>query len=45
VSQRDYQLMQGITVLFVAGFLILNLCVDLVSSAIDPRIRAVAATT
>jgi peptide/nickel transport system permease protein len=43
VSQRDYQLMQGITVFFVAGFLILNLCVDLVSSAIDPRIRAAGA--
>ena len=44
VSQRDYQLMQGITVFFVAGFLIINLCVDLVSSAIDPRIRAAGAS-
>lgn len=41
VSQRDYQLMQGITVFFVAGFLIVNLCVDLISSVVDPRIRAV----
>lgn len=43
VSQRDYQLMQGITVFFVAGFLVINLCVDVISSAIDPRIRAVGA--
>ena len=43
VSQRDYQLMQGITVFFVAGFLIINLVVDLISSAIDPRIRAAGA--
>lgn len=43
VSQRDYQLMQGITVFFVAGFLIINLCVDIASSAIDPRIRAAGA--
>lgn len=39
VSQRDYTLMQGITVFFVGGFLIINLCVDLLSSKIDPRIR------
>jgi ABC-type dipeptide/oligopeptide/nickel transport system permease component len=44
VSQRDYQLMQGITVFFVAGFLIINLCVDIVSSAIDPRIRTAGAS-
>jgi ABC-type dipeptide/oligopeptide/nickel transport system permease component len=45
VSQRDYQLMQGITVFFVAGFLIVNLCVDLISSVVDPRIRAVGGNT
>lgn len=39
VSQRDYQLMQGITVFFVAGFLLINLCVDILSSRLDPRIR------
>lgn len=39
VSQRDYTLMQGITIFFVAGFLIINLCVDIVSSRIDPRIQ------
>lgn len=39
VSQRDYTLMQGITIFFVAGFLVINLCVDIVSSRIDPRIQ------
>jgi ABC-type dipeptide/oligopeptide/nickel transport system permease component len=44
VSQRDYTLMQGITIFFVAGFLIINLCVDIVSSRIDPRIQIQRAT-
>lgn len=39
VSQRDYTLMQGITIFFVAGFLIINLIVDIVASRIDPRIQ------
>lgn len=39
VSQRDYALMQGITIFFVVGFLIINLVVDTISSEIDPRIR------
>ncbi|MDR6866223.1 ABC-type dipeptide/oligopeptide/nickel transport system permease component [Microbacterium resistens] len=39
VSQRDYTLMQGITIVFVCGFLLINLVVDLVSSRIDPRVR------
>jgi ABC-type dipeptide/oligopeptide/nickel transport system permease component len=39
VSQRDYPLMQGITLFFVAGFLLINLVTDLVGSKIDPRLR------
>lgn len=39
VSQRDYTLMQGITIFFVGGFLIINLLVDMLISRIDPRIR------
>ena len=39
VSGRDYPLMQGITIFFVGGFLIINLITDLTASAIDPRIR------
>ena len=38
VSLRDYNLMQGITVFFVAGFLIMNLLVDILYVFIDPRI-------
>ncbi|WP_235886299.1 ABC transporter permease [Paenibacillus cymbidii] len=38
-SMRDYELMQGITVFFVAGFLLMNLFVDLLYSRLDPRIR------
>lgn len=38
-SMRDYELMQGITVFFVAGFLLMNLLVDLLYSRLDPRIR------
>lgn len=39
ISQRDYALVQG-TVLFIAfNFLLVNLLVDLVYVALDPRIR------
>jgi peptide/nickel transport system permease protein len=39
VSQRDYTLMQGITIFFVGGFLLINLAVDLLASRLDPRMR------
>ena len=39
ISQRDYALVQG-TVLFIAmNFLLVNLIVDLLYVALDPRIR------
>jgi len=39
ISQRDYALVQG-TVLFIAlNFLVVNLIVDLLYVALDPRIR------
>ncbi len=39
INQRDYALVQG-TVLFIAfNFLIVNLIVDLLYAALDPRIR------
>lgn len=38
-SMRDYNLMQGITIFFVVGFLFINLLVDLLYSRVDPRIR------
>lgn len=45
VSQRDYTLMQGITIFFVAGFLLINLVVEIVSAKIDPRLRTMAVST
>ncbi len=39
VSLRDYFLVQGITVVYVAGFLVINLMVDLSYASFDPRIR------
>jgi glutathione transport system permease protein len=39
VSLRDYFLVQGITLVYVVGFLLINLIVDLSYAAFDPRIR------
>ena len=39
VSLRDYFLVQGITFVYVIGFLLVNLIVDLSYAAFDPRIR------
>lgn len=36
---RDYPVLQGITIFFTAGFLLLNLLVDLAYAALDPRVR------
>lgn len=39
VSLRDYFLVQGITLIYVAGFLLINLVVDLSYAIFDPRVR------
>jgi ABC-type dipeptide/oligopeptide/nickel transport system permease component len=39
VGLRDYFLVQGITLVYVVGFLLVNLLVDLSYAAVDPRIR------
>src|SRR5262249_30504667 len=39
VSMRDYFLVQGIALVYVAGFLLLNLLVDLSYGLVAPRIR------
>jgi ABC-type dipeptide/oligopeptide/nickel transport system permease component len=39
ISVRDYTLVQGITVLFVAGFMIINLVVEILYVLINPRLR------
>lgn len=39
VGLRDYTLVQGITVLFVIGFLLINLAVEILFRLINPRLR------
>ncbi len=39
VAARDYPLMQGAVLMFAAVFLLVNLLVDLLYAALDPRIR------
>ncbi|MDF2812688.1 MAG: hypothetical protein K0S56_3719 [Microvirga sp.] len=39
ISVRDYNLVQGITVLFVVGFLLINLMVDILYIVINPKLR------
>jgi ABC-type dipeptide/oligopeptide/nickel transport system permease component len=39
VGARDYTLVQGITLLFVFGFLLINLAVELLYQVINPRLR------
>lgn len=39
VAMRDYFLVQGITLVYVVGFLLINLLVDLSYAVVDPRIR------
>ena len=39
ISNRDYPLINGAVLLFATTFVIVNLCVDLLYAALDPRIR------
>ena len=39
VGARDYTLVQAITILFVSGFLLINLIVDVLYVLINPRLR------
>jgi peptide/nickel transport system permease protein len=38
ISQRDYALIQGATLFIAVNFVAINLIVDLIYAAIDPRI-------
>ncbi len=38
ISQREYALVQGVTLFIALNFVIINLAVDLIYAAIDPRI-------
>ena len=39
VSSRDYPMIQGITVVYAACFILINLVTDMVYSYLDPRVR------
>ena len=39
IDNRDFPLVQGIVMLFVTTFLVVNLLVDLIYGVIDPRVR------
>ena len=43
VNQRDYALIQGVVLVAAAGYVIVNLFVDIAYSVLNPRIRIVAA--
>src|SRR5919109_653446 len=45
VNQRDYALLQGVVLVAAAGYVVVNLLVDLVYSLLNPRIRIVGART
>jgi peptide/nickel transport system permease protein len=40
VNQRDYTLIQGVVLVAAAGYVIVNLAVDVVYALLNPRIRA-----
>ena len=43
IGSRDYPLIQGIVLVSAAGYVLVNLAVDVVYTLIDPRIRAAGA--
>ncbi|HET6584703.1 MAG TPA: ABC transporter permease, partial [Nannocystaceae bacterium] len=43
VGQRDYALLQGVVLVVAAGYVVVNLLVDVAYSYLNPRIRIVAA--
>jgi peptide/nickel transport system permease protein len=43
VNQRDYTLIQGVVLVAAAGYVVVNLAVDVVYSLLNPRIRAAGA--
>jgi peptide/nickel transport system permease protein len=45
VNERDYALIQGVVLVTAAGYVVVNLCVDLVYSLLNPRIRVSGART
>jgi peptide/nickel transport system permease protein len=41
VNQRDYTLIQGVVLVVAAGYVLVNLLVDVVYSLLNPRIRVI----
>jgi peptide/nickel transport system permease protein len=39
VAARDFPLIQGVTLVFGAGVILISIVIDLVSAALDPRVR------
>jgi peptide/nickel transport system permease protein len=39
VRTRDFPVVQGVTLLFTAAFILINLVVDLLYAVVDPRVR------
>jgi peptide/nickel transport system permease protein len=40
ISQRDFPLVQGVILVFALMFALVNLAVDLINAALDPRVHA-----
>ena len=40
INNRDFPVVQSVTMLFATGFVVVNLLVDIVVALIDPRVRA-----
>jgi peptide/nickel transport system permease protein len=45
VQQRDYTLIQGVVLVSAAGYVVINLAVDIVYSLLNPRIRVAGGRT
>ena len=45
ISQRDYTLLQGVVLVSAAGYVLVNLTVDVLYSVLNPRIRVAGAKT
>ena len=39
IAQRDYTLLQGVVLVAAAGYVVVNLTVDVLYSVLNPRIR------
>jgi ABC-type dipeptide/oligopeptide/nickel transport system permease component len=39
ITSRDYPLVTGIVLVYTVGFMLINLCTDVLYGLVDPRIR------